>query len=525
MTSRKSEKVKKVSRSRVILSQVLACLALDFLLIGLGMSISFVTMVLPEVMDAKEGLSIDQTQASWFGSMAFLFQPLGSIFSGPLLDYFGRKKALLLVNIPHLVAWLLMYFAWNVPSLFVGNALLGLGTGIMEAPSVTYVGEVTDPSLRGCLTTLTNGFTFIGIFIAYLLGTVLPWKQAALVSLTVPLATMALVLLVPETPIWLLSKGRQKEALLSLCRLRGWAEPEDVKKEFEELLQYNEHVTQCVICVKEGNGDFEGCDHLNCGIVKRIVLKFKHTFFVKETIRPFTLVMAYFFFHSLSGLQSLRPNMINFCKALGMKYDSKTIVVVVGAVFIPMNLISATIVKMIGKRKLVIGSLLATALSSLSIGIYARIKLPSTVFSYEPSTFPEPNEILPVVLFMALVCFTSLGIPWILLSEVFPFKSRGMATGLAAAFNYLIVFVITKTNYNLESSFHISGTFALYGILTIIGTVYIYLFLPETENKTLAEIETYYKGDQKIFADDFLINALIKKRDVNFESNKPMLVS
>ncbi|XP_068619871.1 facilitated trehalose transporter Tret1-like isoform X2 [Battus philenor] len=488
MTSRKSEKVKKVSRSRVILSQVLACLALDFLLIGLGMSISFVTMVLPEVMDAKEGLSIDQTQASWFGSMAFLFQPLGSIFSGPLLDYFGRKKALLLVNIPHLVAWLLMYFAWNVPSLFVGNALLGLGTGIMEAPSVTYVGEVTDPSLRGCLTTLTNGFTFIGIFIAYLLGTVLPWKQAALVSLTVPLATMALVLLVPETPIWLLSKGRQKEALLSLCRLRGWAEPEDVKKEFEELLQYNEHVTQCVICVKEGNGDFEGCDHLNCGIVKRIVLKFKHTFFVKETIRPFTLV-------------------------------------VVGAVFIPMNLISATIVKMIGKRKLVIGSLLATALSSLSIGIYARIKLPSTVFSYEPSTFPEPNEILPVVLFMALVCFTSLGIPWILLSEVFPFKSRGMATGLAAAFNYLIVFVITKTNYNLESSFHISGTFALYGILTIIGTVYIYLFLPETENKTLAEIETYYKGDQKIFADDFLINALIKKRDVNFESNKPMLVS
>lgn len=74
--------------------------------------------------------------------MAFLCQPLGSIFSGPLLDHFGRKKALFLVNIPHVVAWLLMYYAWDVPSLFIGNALLGIGTGVMEAPSVTYVGEI-----------------------------------------------------------------------------------------------------------------------------------------------------------------------------------------------------------------------------------------------------------------------------------------------------------------------------------------------------------------------------------------------
>lgn len=74
--------------------------------------------------------------------MAFLCQPLGSLLSGPLLDYFGRKKALFIVNIPHVMAWLLMHFAWDVPSLFIANALLGIGTGVMEAPSVTYVGEI-----------------------------------------------------------------------------------------------------------------------------------------------------------------------------------------------------------------------------------------------------------------------------------------------------------------------------------------------------------------------------------------------
>ncbi|OWR40691.1 hypothetical protein KGM_210149A, partial [Danaus plexippus plexippus] len=55
-----------VSRARVVLSQVVACSALNVLLVGLGMSMSFVTMVLPEVLDAKEGLSINKNQASWF---------------------------------------------------------------------------------------------------------------------------------------------------------------------------------------------------------------------------------------------------------------------------------------------------------------------------------------------------------------------------------------------------------------------------------------------------------------------------
>lgn len=96
--------------------------------------------------------------------------------------------------------------------------------------------------------------------------------------------------------------------------------------------------------------------------------------------------------------------------------------VLVGAVFIVMNLLSAVVVKAIGKRKLVVSSMLATACCSLTISVYAGINLSPEVFSYEPQTFPEAERILPVVLFMLLVSFTSLGIPWVLLSEVFPFR-------------------------------------------------------------------------------------------------------
>ncbi|VVC95131.1 unnamed protein product [Leptidea sinapis] len=409
MPSQKNVDEPSITRTRNVASQVLACLALDFLLIGLGMSISFVTMVLPDVLNAKEGLSLNKMQASWFGSMAFLCQPLGSIFSGPLMDHFGRKKALFLVNIPHLIAWMLMYFAWNVPSLFIGNALLGIGTGIMEAPSVTYV---------------------------------------------------------PESPIWLLSKGRQKEALHSLCRLRGWAQPEDVKEEFDQLMQYNDVIQQCVICVKEGKSDIEPCEHNECNIFKRIIQKFRHVFFVKETMRPFSLVMAYFFFHTMSGLLPVRPNMVNVCRALGMKYDPKII------------------------------TCLRPHKSSRRC-VLLRIKHIPEPERY-PTSSPVHND----------------GI----------IQSRGMATSLAAAGGYVIFFIATKTNYNLEANFHLSGTFSFYGILGIVGTFYLYFFLPETENKTLIEIEGYYKGNQRIFADDFLINAFRKKRCASNDVDKPMLV-
>jgi hypothetical protein len=132
---------------------------------------------------------------------------------------------------------------------------------------------------------------------------------------------------VPETPVWLLSKGRQKEALHSLCRLRGWAKPEDVKEEFDQLISYNEIIQQCVICVKNGKPEVRPCEHDNKNYFKSIAIKIKHVFLVRETLRPFLLVIAYFFFHTMSGLGPIRPNMVNICGALGMKYDSKRIVV------------------------------------------------------------------------------------------------------------------------------------------------------------------------------------------------------
>lgn len=76
------------------------------------------------------------------GSLGYICQPIGSVCSGLVSEPLGRKKAMILVNIPHIIAWTMLYFTSSLEELYIAATLLGLGIGFMEAPIITYVGEI-----------------------------------------------------------------------------------------------------------------------------------------------------------------------------------------------------------------------------------------------------------------------------------------------------------------------------------------------------------------------------------------------
>lgn len=76
------------------------------------------------------------------GSIAFFCKPFASAASGWISEPIGRKRAMFLVNIPHVIAWTLMYFSTTVWEIFIANVLIGIGVGLMEAPILTYIGEI-----------------------------------------------------------------------------------------------------------------------------------------------------------------------------------------------------------------------------------------------------------------------------------------------------------------------------------------------------------------------------------------------
>lgn len=68
------------------------------------------------------------------GSIAYIFEPAGAILSAFVTDFLGRKMAMIVVNVPIMVGWFMMYYSSSVLEIFIANMLLGFGAGLMESP-------------------------------------------------------------------------------------------------------------------------------------------------------------------------------------------------------------------------------------------------------------------------------------------------------------------------------------------------------------------------------------------------------
>ncbi|CRK97315.1 CLUMA_CG010709, isoform A [Clunio marinus] len=436
-TDKADEPEKTIGKFRTILPQVLASTAKNLLLLDLGMAVAFPTIVIP----ALRGLKAHD-----------------------------NNDILSLTDVQ--ASWF--------------------------APIVTYVGEICQPSIRGVLTSCAGVAVMLGFSLVYFLGSITTWRLTALICCSVPITTAIAICFVPETPFWLMAKNRKEDAMKSLMWLRGWvSDPKIVEKEFKEIERYSSDSNRCVSCQKS---DVK-CNHKSASTIELLKELFR-----KRTLKPFSLVMTMFLFCQFSGLSAMRPYLVQIFQAFAVPIDASWATVVIGILGFAANIMCTIIIKPIGKRKIALISMLGTCVSISSLAVYAYIVLPPGLTSFDKHNFDSHNTLgyIPLTCIYALAFFTSLGlmpVPWMLLSEVFPFKTRSIATGITAALNYIMAFCTTKTYYNLETSLTLFGVVALYAAFDIVGLLYIYLFVPETERRTLEEIELHFSDNTKKLSD------------------------
>lgn len=339
-----------------------------------------------------------------------------------VLDYLGRKRAMMIVNIPIAIAWILMYQSNSVLQIFIANSLLGLSVGLMEAPIMTFLGEIAEPATRGILISYTNLGTSLGGFVIFSLNTTIDWRSVALVCFTVPIVTLTALVFVPETPHWLISKGQIERAEKSLCWVRGWVQKEQIAGEFKTLQTFVERSKQCDHCKMQQS---QRCSHAAPSFAAKLT-EFKR----KQTFKPFLIVMALFVIVQYSGMFAMTPYLVAIFKAYGSPLPADVTTAILSFLNVFATITFMSLEHFAGKRRIYLTVLTGVCISSAIISVYGFILLPSGYNSFDQST-PLPSLAHPSLAYIPTIClilwsFCSycgiLMMPWQMLSELFPFK-------------------------------------------------------------------------------------------------------
>ncbi|XP_046976948.1 facilitated trehalose transporter Tret1-like isoform X1 [Vanessa cardui] len=485
---------------RTALPQLLAVSVKNLLLLGYGMTLGFPTILIPAVKEPVEGenLHLESSEISWISSINLIVVPVGCALSGIVTSPLGRRRAMQMVNVPFFIAWLIFHFSSNTGHLYGALFLTGLAGGLLEAPVLTYVAEITQPHLRGALTATSTLCITIGVFTQFLFGLLFYWRTVALINIIFTILAVIALCFVPESPHWLVSRKKHNEAMKSLQWLRGWTNPQAVEDELKDI--------QALYKRKEaGNEDQEET------LKEKIVLYLDKTFLV-----PYFLVSFSFFVGHFSGMTTLQTYAVTIFQMLEAPIDKYYATLILGILQILGSITCVMLVHYTGKRPLTFFSTATAGICCLLVAGYEGYMKSSSVLNIT-TTFDDfnnttlidvvdndlsnPYSWIPTTLLLIVAFVTSAGIrllPWILIGEVFSAKTRSGAAGLASAIGYIFGFLTNKIYISMLEKLSILGTYTLYGLICLMGCLVFYFILPETEGKALIDIENHFAGVKRL---------------------------
>uniref|UniRef100_A0A8D0N6A9 Solute carrier family 2, facilitated glucose transporter member 10 n=1 Tax=Sus scrofa TaxID=9823 RepID=A0A8D0N6A9_PIG len=441
------------------------------------------------------GLSCSQ-QELLVGSL-LLGALLASLVGGFLIDRYGRKQAILGSNLVLLAGSLSLGLASSLTWLVLGRSMAGFAISLSSMACCIYVSELVGPRQRGVLVSLYEAGITVGILLSYALNYVLaraPWGWR---------------------------------------HMFGWAAAPALLQSLSLLL------------LPAGTGDaaaHKDLIPLQGGEATKLGLgsprySFLDLFRARDNMRDRTTVgLGLVLFQQLTG----QPNVLSYASTIfhsvGFRGGSSAVLASVGlgAVKVAATLTAMGLVDRAGRRGLLLAGCALMALSVSGIGLVSfavpmdsgpgcRAVPNATKLSGLPGDSSPPRGLSPPLLPTSSqnpwqpVFPTSektkhhpragdppappasdppcspILVTWLVLSEIYPVEIRGRAFAFCNSFNWAANLFISLSFLDLIGAIGLSWTFLLYGLTAVLGLGFIYLFVPETKNQSLAEIDQQFQ--------------------------------
>ena len=406
----------------------------------------------------------------WANSCALVGCFAGSFLAGYAGERFGRKRVLLASAVLFAVSSGLTGWSYSFSAFVFWRIMGGTAIGMSSNISPLYIAEISPASIRGRLVSLNQFAIVLGILLAQIAN----WQIARPIpdhishavflqtwnvqygwrwmfcAVVVPAVVFTFTsLLIPESPRWLLAKGRDDLAYDILTRIGG-------------LSYALSELTNIKRTLQTEAGMKASWRELWLPGVRKIVL----------------IGIALAVLQQWTGINILFNYAAEIYRSAG--YGANDIflnIVITGAINLVFTVVAMLIVDRVGRRPMMLFGCLGIGLSHLLSGIAYREGW-------------HGSAVLVLTL-SAIACYalTLAPVTWVLISEIFPNRVRSQAVSVAVGALWVASFALTYSFPLINRAFGSSGTFWGYGAVCMLGAVFIFVCVPETKARTLEEIE------------------------------------
>lgn len=417
-----------------------------------GFDISVISGTIPFIQDYFD---LSETLKGWMVSSALLGCILGASFAGRLGDIFGRKKVLLTTSVLFAASAIGTGLADSIPSFIFYRILGGVAVGGASVLSPMYIAEVSPPHLRGRMVSINQLTIVLGISLAYYSNYFLlatgenAWRWMFAAEAVPALVFLFSLFMIPESPRWLVARKRESEALEVLRRID---DSPTASAELGEIRQSLE------------------------GAQVRAVLKD-----VLPKKYRFVMMIGIFLaiFQQWSGINVIffyAPDI--FAQAnLGLG-DALFQTTLIGVINILFTLVAMRVIDRIGRKVMMLIGSAGMAVCYVVIAI---------LFATGRS-----DGMLMISALLITPAFFAFGLGptvWVVISEIFPNRIRGVAMSVSTFALWSACYLLTLTFPVFVEKFSAANTFLIYAVICAVGVFVISRYVPETRGISLEELE------------------------------------
>jgi len=419
------------------------------------------TSVISGTADAlREHFHLDPLGVGWVVGSALLGCVMGVLLAGRLTDWLGRRRMFAASALIFLASAVWCYAAASVGELVAARVLGGVGVGFASLLVPIYIAEISPAKVRGALVSLHQLGIVTGMTLAYVVnawiarGGSAQWLadrgwRLMLAATGVPASLfLVLVLFMPESPRWLMKRGRVAEAMAVLRQVHGEQLAETETREIRATLEQERGRIRALF--RRG--------------VRGVML----------------MAMTLALFQAITGINVIMYYAPSIYTSVGVGISSALAYQIINGLALIVGTVSSMfVVDRLGRRPIMLMAVTAMGVSMGLMGVF---------FGRGGGGGLGWGMVVCTLLYIYAFNFGMGGIYWVVVSELFPTRIRGAASSLSVIFLWGGNWVVLLLFPTMLEIFQRSVFFLFAGVCGVC-LMFMWFFVPETKGKTLEHIE------------------------------------